>query len=129
MWPRGFRVLVIRTVVEAVGAESGRDTGGTGRTGKPCTSSTVYEGYTLVMAQTTTVKVQITTRTRLKEIGAATRRTADEVILAGLAALERERWQQLRLRATEQAAALVDDEADLAEARAIEADLAEFRAW
>ncbi|MBW3639491.1 MAG: hypothetical protein KY451_06570 [Actinobacteria bacterium] len=81
------------------------------------------------MAQTTTVKVQITTRTRLKEIGAATRRTADEVILAGLAALERERWQQLRLRATEQAAALVDDEADLAEARAIEADLAEFRAW
>lgn len=81
------------------------------------------------MAQTTTVKVQITTRTRLKEIGAATRRTADEVILAGLAALERERWQQLRLRATEQAAALVDDEADLAEAQAIQADLAEFRAW
>lgn len=81
------------------------------------------------MAQTTTVKVQITTRTRLKEIGAVTRRTADEVILAGLAALERERWQQLRLRATEQAAALVDDEADLAEAQAIQADLAEFRAW
>lgn len=81
------------------------------------------------MAQTTTVKVQITTRTRLKEIGAVTRRTADEVILAGLAALERERWQQLRLRATEQAAALVDDEADLAEVQAIQADLAEFRAW
>lgn len=81
------------------------------------------------MAETTTVKVRVTTRTRLNEIGAATRRTADEVILAGLAALERERWQQLRVRAAEQAAALADDEPDLAESQAIQVDLAQLRAW
>lgn len=89
----------------------------------------VYARYTSGMAETTTVKVRITTRTRLNEIATATRRTADEVILAGLAALDRERWQQLRAVAAEQAAALVDDEADLAEAMAIQVDLAEFRAW
>ena len=81
------------------------------------------------MAETTTVKVRVSTRTRLNEIGAATRRTADEVILAGLAALDRERWQQLRLQAAEQAAALANDASDLAESRAIQEDLAEFRAW
>ena len=81
------------------------------------------------MAETTTVKVRVSTRTRLNEIAAATRRTADEVILAGLDAMERERWQELRRRAAEQAVALADDEGDLAESHAIQADLAELRAW
>lgn len=75
------------------------------------------------------MKVRVTTRARLNEIGAQTRQTVDEVILDGLAALDRERWQHLRSVAAEQAAALATDEADLAEARAIQDDLAQFRAW
>ena len=81
------------------------------------------------MAETTTVKVHVTTRARLNQIGAQSRRTVDEVILASLAALEREQWQQLKARAAEQAAALAGDEAELAESLAIQADLAEHRAW
>jgi predicted transcriptional regulator len=81
------------------------------------------------MADTTTVKVQVSTRSRLNEIGAATRRTVDEVIRDALDALERERWQALRRTAADQAAALAGDEGDQGEARAIQADLAGLRAW
>ena len=80
------------------------------------------------MADTTTVKVQVSTRTRLNAIGAATRRTVDEVIREALDALGRERWQTLRRTAAEQAAALADDEHDRAEAQAIQDDLAALRA-
>lgn len=74
---------------------------------------------------TTTVKVATATRNRLREYGARTSLTADEVIRAGLAALARE---ELRRTARSQALELADDEADRAEVQAVREDLDEARA-
>ncbi len=75
--------------------------------------------------ETTTVKVATSTRDHVREYGARTSLTADEVIQAGLAALERE---ELRRTARAQALALAHDEDDLAEMRAVREDLNEARA-
>ena len=69
----------------------------------------------------TTVKVQTSTRDLLMEIGAARRQTADQVILAALAAMRRDDRHQL---AAAEARAVKDDPADLEEIRAIQRDRA-----
>lgn len=73
------------------------------------------------MADTTTVKVQTSTRDLILEIGAARRQSADQVILAALAAMRRD--ERRRVAAAE-ARAVKDDPADLAEIRAIQRDRA-----
>jgi hypothetical protein len=73
------------------------------------------------MADTTTVKVQASTRDLLREIGAARRQTADQVILAALAAMRRDERRQA---AAAEARAIKDDPVDLAEIRAIQEDVA-----
>ena len=77
------------------------------------------------MGNTTTVKVQTTTRDRLLELGAARRQSADQVILAALAAMRRDERRQL---AAAEALALKDDPADLSEIRAIQQDMAALHA-
>jgi hypothetical protein len=77
------------------------------------------------MAQTTTVKVQRTTRDLLLEIGASRRQSADQVILAALAAMRRDERRQL---AAAEARAIKDDPGDLAEVRAIQSDIAALHA-
>ncbi|MGI8537966.1 MAG: hypothetical protein ACR2K2_16145 [Mycobacteriales bacterium] len=47
------------------------------------------------MADTTTVKVQASTRDLLAKVGAARRLTADQVILAALAAMHRDERRQV----------------------------------
>lgn len=73
------------------------------------------------MADTTTVKVQTSTRDLLLELGAARRQSADQVILAALAALRRDERRRV---AAEEARSIRDDPADRAEIRAIQRDLA-----
>lgn len=73
------------------------------------------------MADTTTVKVHTTTRDLLLELGAARRQSADQVIVAALAAMRRDERRRV---AAEEARAIRDDPADLAEIRAIQQDLA-----
>ncbi len=73
------------------------------------------------MVATTTVKVQTSTRDLLLTLGAARRPSADQVILAALAAMRRD--ERRRTAATE-ATAIADDPDDLAEIRAIQADIA-----
>ncbi|HET7385796.1 MAG TPA: hypothetical protein VFJ19_03940 [Nocardioidaceae bacterium] len=73
------------------------------------------------MADTTTVKVQNSTRDLLLKIGASRRESADQVILAALAAMNRE---ERRRNAAAEARAIKDDPADLAEVRAIQQDMA-----
>lgn len=73
------------------------------------------------MAATTTVKVQISTRDLLLEVGASRRQSADQVILAALAAMRRDERRQV---AAAEAHALKDDPADLAEIHAIQQDMA-----
>ncbi len=71
------------------------------------------------MADTTTVKVQTSTRDLLLELGAARRQSADQVILAALEAMRRDERRQV---AAAEARAIRDDPADLAEIRAIQQD-------
>jgi Arc/MetJ-type ribon-helix-helix transcriptional regulator len=73
------------------------------------------------MADTTTVKVQTSTRDLLLQIGAARRQSADQVIRAALAAMQRD--ERRRLAAAE-SLAIKDDPADLAEIREIQQDMA-----
>ena len=78
------------------------------------------------MADTTTVRVRRTTREALAARGEGRGQTMDDVIQAGLAALE---WDELRRQAEADARRLAHDEADLAEVRAIQADMEHLRAW
>ncbi|MDQ6739598.1 MAG: hypothetical protein M3021_04310 [Actinomycetota bacterium] len=73
------------------------------------------------MANTTTVKVQTSTRDLLLEIGASRRQSADQVILAALTAMRRDERRHV---AAAEARAIKDDAADLSEIRAIQQDMA-----
>lgn len=73
------------------------------------------------MAETTTVKVQVSTRDLLRSIGVERRLSADQVILAALAAMRRD---ERRAIAAAEARAIADDPSDLAEIRAIQDDVA-----
>ncbi len=73
------------------------------------------------MGDTTTVKVQTSTRDLLLELGAARRQSADQVILAALAAMRRDERRQV---AAAEALAISGDADDLAEIRAIQEDMA-----
>jgi len=73
------------------------------------------------MADTTTVKVQTSTRDLILEVGASRRQSADQVILAALTAMRRDEHRQL---AAAEARAIKDDPADLDEVRAIQQDMA-----
>ncbi len=64
------------------------------------------------MADTTTVKVQTSTRDLLLEIGASRRQSADQVILSALAAMRRDERRQI---AAAEAREIKDDPVDLAE--------------
>jgi hypothetical protein len=77
------------------------------------------------MADTTTVKVQMSTRDLLLRLGAARRQSADQVIVSALAAMERDERRQL---AAAEALAIKNDSEDLAEIRAIQQDMAALRA-
>lgn len=77
------------------------------------------------MADTTTVKVQTSTRDLLLQIGATRRQSADQVIVAALAAMRRDERRQL---AAEEARAIKNDPADLAEIRAIQQEMAALHA-
>ncbi len=77
------------------------------------------------MTDTTTVKVQVATRELIKQLGDERRWTADQVISAGVDALRRE---QRRQQASREAMLIASDEADLAEVRAVQADLDALRA-
>ena len=73
------------------------------------------------MSGTTTVKVQTSTRDLILEVGASRRQSADQVILAALAAMRRD--ERRRVAAAE-AHAIKDDPVDIAEIRAIQQDMA-----
>ena len=73
------------------------------------------------MAETTTVKVHTSTRDLLLELGASRRETADQVIRAALAAMQRD--ERRRVAAAE-ARALEDEPQDRAEIPTIHQDLA-----
>jgi len=73
------------------------------------------------VADTTTVKVQTSTRDLLLKLGAARRESADQVILAALAAMHRDKRRQV---AAAEALAIKDDPVDLAEIQAIQQDMA-----
>lgn len=77
------------------------------------------------MGDTTTVKVHTSTRDLLLELGRARRQSADQVIRAALEAMKRDERRRV---AAEEARAVRDDPDDLAEVRAIQADLAALRA-
>lgn len=73
------------------------------------------------MADTTTVKVQTSTRDLLLELGAARRQSADQVIRTALAALRRDERRQV---AAAEARAIKNDPVDLAEVLAIQQEMA-----
>jgi predicted transcriptional regulator len=74
----------------------------------------------------TTLKVSEETRDRVKALSDAQHRTADQVINAGLDALERERRrQQMR----EESRQVLTDPADREEMRRVLEDMEELRAW
>jgi hypothetical protein len=73
------------------------------------------------MADTTTVKVQTSTRDLLLRIGASRRQSADQVILAALAAMQRDDRRKV---AAAEAHAIKDDPADLAEIQEIQQAMA-----
>ena len=73
------------------------------------------------MGDTTTVKVQTSTRDLLLQLGASRRQSADQVIRAALEAMRRD---ERRGVAAEEARAVKVDPADLAEVRAIQQDVA-----
>ncbi len=76
------------------------------------------------MAETTTVKVQTSTRDLLLQLGASRRQSADQVIRAALEAMKRDERRQV---AAQEARAIKDDPVDLAEVRAIQQDMATLR--
>ena len=76
------------------------------------------------MADTTTVKVHTSTRDLLLKLGASRRESADQVIRAALAAMQRD--ERRRIAATE-ARAIKDDPEDRAEIAAIQEDLTALR--
>lgn len=76
------------------------------------------------MADTTTVKVRSSTRDLLLKVGASRHESADQVIVAALAAMSRD--ERRRIAAAE-ARAVKDDPADLDEVRAIQQDMAALR--
>lgn len=69
---------------------------------------------------TTTVRVKSTTRDKIAEYGSEHDLTADEVILAGIKALE---WEKLRKRAEWEATILSHDPEYIAEIRQVQEDL------
>ena len=71
--------------------------------------------------RSTTVRVRVSTRDLLSAIGRERHQTADQVIRAALAALRRDERRQL---AAAEARAIAADPDDLAEVRAIQADIA-----
>jgi len=73
------------------------------------------------MADTTTVKVHISTRDLLLKLGTSRRESADQVIRAALAAMQRDERRQI---AAAEARSIKDDPIDLAEIGAIQQDLA-----
>ena len=77
------------------------------------------------MGDTTTVKVQTSTRDRLLELGAARRQSADQVILTALAAMRRDERRHI---AAAEALAIRDEPAEQAEIRAIQKDMAALHA-
>jgi Arc/MetJ-type ribon-helix-helix transcriptional regulator len=77
------------------------------------------------VADTTTVKVHTSTRDLILELGASRRESADQVIRAALAAMQRD--ERRRVAAAE-ARAIKDDPEDRAEISAIQQDLAALRA-
>lgn len=76
------------------------------------------------MADTTTVKVRTSTRDLLLKIGASRHESADQVIVAALAAMSRDERRQI---AAAEARDIKDDPADLAEVRAIRREMAALR--
>lgn len=76
------------------------------------------------MGDTTTVKVQTSTRDLLLQLGAARRQSADQVIRSALEAMSRD--ERRRVAAAE-ARALKDDPDDLAEVHAIQQEMAALR--
>lgn len=74
--------------------------------------------------QTTTVKVQVSTRDLLASLGRERRQTADQVIREALAALRRDERRQV---AAAEARAIAADPDDLREIRAIQDDIAALR--
>ena len=77
------------------------------------------------MTDTTTVKVQRSTRDLLLEIGTSRRQSADQVILAALSAMRRDERRHL---AAAEARAIKDDPIDQAEIQAIQEDKAALHA-
>ncbi len=77
------------------------------------------------MADTTTVKVHTSTRDLLMELGASRRESADQVIRAALAAMQRDDRRQV---AAAEARAIKDDPEDRAEIAAIQQEMAALRA-
>lgn len=76
------------------------------------------------MAETTTVQVHTSTRDLLMELGASRRQSADQVIREALQALKRDERRQVAAR---EARVLKEDPVDLAEVRAIQAEMAALR--
>ena len=76
------------------------------------------------MGDTTTVKVQTSTRDLLLQLGAARRESADQVIRAALEAMQRD---ERRHRAAAEARSIKDDPDELAEVRAIQQEMAALR--
>lgn len=74
--------------------------------------------------QTTTVKVQVSTRDLLASLGSERHQTADQVIRAALVAMQRDERRQV---AAAEAEAIAVDPDDLAEIRAIQDDIAALR--
>lgn len=117
--PAGARVVGHRdaffTDVVPLRAEPGREAARS--------SATQYtrSRFRAMSAETTTVKVRTGTRDLLRSIGAARPQSADQVILSALAAMQRDERRQL---AAAEARAIAADPSDLAEIRAIRADLA-----
>ncbi len=67
------------------------------------------------------MRVQTSTRGLVLQIGASRRQSADQVILAALAAMQRDERRQV---AAAEARAIKDDPVDLAGVRAIQHDMA-----
>ena len=84
----------------------------------------VYDGYTRGVTATT-LKVSTETRDRVKALGDAELRTADQVINFALDLLERDRRRTLM---REQSRALGQDADDLQEMRAVQAEMEDLRA-
>jgi len=76
------------------------------------------------MPETTTVKVQTSTRDLLLQLGASRRQSADQVIRAALEAMKRDERRQV---AAQEARAIRYDPVDLAEVDAIQEDAAALR--